>query len=278
MPFEGGEERNRSVCRFCGTGKHAHLARFDAPPKGETDFGIEDYRRDLWQCGGCGHVVNRHGYQLHAIYSGEYVDSTYGDRLAAAFRRVMTLRPEVSDNRQRVRRIVDFATAWALSGCRALDVGSGLGVFPAALKEAGWNCVALDPDPRAADHIREAAKVKSLVGDFMAFEPANEDANSFDLVTFNKVLEHVPLPTDMLRRSRRWLKSDGAVYIELPDGESALREVGPERQEFFIEHYDAYSAVSIVLLIRQAGFSCRKLERLIEPSGKYTLAAFATAA
>ena len=275
---QGVKAGSSTTCRFCGAQSHTHVARFDAPPSGETDFGIGDYRRDLWQCCDCGHVVNRHGYQLHEIYSGDYLDSTYGDRMAAAFRRVMTLRPEQSDNRQRVRRIVDFTREWAFSGCRALDVGSGLGVFPAALKEVGWDCVALDPDPRAVDHIRESAKVMSLVGDFMTFEPARKDANSFDLVTFNKVIEHVLEPKEMLRRSRRWMKVDGAVYIELPDGESALREAGPEREEFFIEHYDAYSAVSIVLLIRRAGFVCRKMERMIEPSGKYTLAAFATVA
>ena len=267
-----------ATCRFCGARSHAHVARFDAPPRGETDFGIVNYGRDLWQCGGCGHVVNRHSYRLHEIYSGDYLGLTYGDRMAAAFRRVMTLRPDQSDNRQRVRRIVDFTTAWAFSGCRALDVGSGLGVFPAAFKEAGWDCVALDPDPRAADHIRAAANVRSLVGDFLTLEPMKEDANCFDLVTFNKVIEHVLAPAEMLRRSHRWMKSDGAVYIELPDGEGALREAGPEREEFFIEHYDAYSAVSIILLIRHAGFVFRKLERIIEPSGKYTLAAFATVA
>jgi 2-polyprenyl-3-methyl-5-hydroxy-6-metoxy-1,4-benzoquinol methylase len=264
-----------SACRFCGAGNHIHVAHFDARPEGETDFSIEDYARDLWQCQACGHVVNLHDHQSHEIYSGDYVDSTYGGRMEATFRRIMAFSPEKSDNRQRVQRIVRFAESFDLPGRSALDVGSGLGVFPAALKETGWDCLALDPDPRAAEHIRETAQVSSLAGDFFELEPSKEQARRFDLVTFNKVLEHVLEPIEMLRRSRLWLKQGGIIYIELPDGENALIDAGPGREEFFIEHYDAYSAASITLLIRQSGFRCLRIERLIEPSGKYTLAAFA---
>lgn len=275
--MQGTMQETPPACRFCGADAQTHIAGFDARPEGETDFGITPYRRDLWQCGACGHVVNQHGYQSHEIYSGDYVDSTYGDRMEATFRRIMSFPPEQSDNRQRVLRIDAFAQSSGLIGRRALDVGSGLGVFPAALKEKGWDCQALDPDPRAAAHIRDTAGVPALMGDFTQLEPSGGQARSFDLITFNKVLEHVLEPVEMLRRSLMWLKEGGLVYIELPDGENALLDAGPEREEFFIEHYDAYSMASIALLIRQAGFQCLNIERLIEPSGKYTLAAFAIA-
>ena len=36
----------------------------------------------------------------------------------------------------------------SVAGATLLDVGSGLAVFPAVMKEMGWLCTALDPDVR----------------------------------------------------------------------------------------------------------------------------------
>jgi hypothetical protein len=102
---------------------------------------------------------------------------------------------------------------------------------------------------------------------------ASQELGRFDVVTFNKVLEHVADPVSMLARSARHLREGGFVYIELPDGEAALTE-GPERQEFFIDHWHVFSAASLAILATRAGFRLQALERLHEPSGKYTLRAF----
>jgi SAM-dependent methyltransferase len=170
-----------------------------------------------------------------------------------------------------VRRIEAYVATTGLAGRSLLDVGSGLGVFPAAMKDAGWNCAALDPDPRAIALVRDAAGVEGICGDFMQLVPSGR----FHLVTFNKVLEHVPDPASMLTRSSDWLSPGGTVYVELPDGEGAIAE-GPGREEFLVEHYHAFSATSVTLLARHAGFSSRVVERVREPSGKFTLYAFLT--
>jgi hypothetical protein len=59
----------------------------------------------------------------------------------------------------------------------------------------------------------------------------------------------------------------------VPDGEAAVHE-GPGREEFFIEHHHIFSAVSLALLAARAGFNVQVIERLREPSRKYTLRAF----
>ena len=267
-------DRAPVACAFCGGADHARRGAWDAPPPGETDFAIRPYRRTLWQCLSCGHLVNRHGFDLEAsLYSGAYAAATYGARMRETFARIMALPPERSDNRQRVARVRRFAeeAGWPSPSC--LDVGSGLGVFPAALRAAGWDCVALDPDPDASAMVAELAGVATLTGDFMAVDPGRR----FDLVSFNKVLEHVRAPVAMLRRAAGMLSTGGAAYIELPDGEAALGDPqhGAAREEFFVEHFDAYSAASVALLVRHAGFALVELERVREPSGKYTLRAFA---
>lgn len=251
--------------------------QYDAPPAGETAFECAEgaYRRAYSRCGLCGHWFSENEMDLGSLYGGAYVDNTYGDRMRQTFERILALPPERSDNAGRVATLVDFAVRHFPVGTapRLLDVGSGLGVFPCRMKEAGWRCTALDPDERAARHAREVIGIEAVTGDFMKIDLSS--IGPFDVVTFNKVLEHVEDPVAMLARSRQLLVPAGFVYFEVPDGEGASVE-GPGREEFFIEHHHVFSTASAALLAGRAGFNPLLTQRLREPSGKFTLRVFAT--
>jgi 2-polyprenyl-3-methyl-5-hydroxy-6-metoxy-1,4-benzoquinol methylase len=249
---------------------------YTSPPAGEVRFrfsGASIYRRELLQCSLCGHFVSRHTLNAGRFYAGEYADSTYGDEgLQPAFERITTLVPEKSDNAGRVARVLDFSVHHFghNPGPRSvLDVGSGLCVFLHRMKAAGWRGVALDPDPRAVAHARDVVGVEAICGSFMSTEVSGQ----FDVLTFNKVLEHVEDPVSMLALAARNVKPDGFVYAEVPDGEMAILD-SHDREEFFIEHLHVFSLASFVLLAVRAGFRVATVERLREPSGKYTLRAF----
>jgi len=206
-------------------------------------------------------------------YTGDYVDATYrgADGMRAAFDRVVALPPGKSDNAGRVNRLRAFAATRFPShhSVKLLDVGAGLGVFPYAVRNMGWDCTAIDPDSRAAEHIQKTVNVRALCQDFMKVE----NIGRFDILTFNKVLEHVEDPVAMLSRAHNFLSPTGFVYIEIPDGEMAATE-GPDREEFFIEHLHIFSFASTVLLANRAGFAPLTVERLREPSSKFTIRAF----
>lgn len=249
------------------------------PPEGETVFpalaGVP-YSRQVSRCRICNHYISEHAMDLGDIYGGDYVDATYGgDGQRAVFERIVSLPPERSDNHGRVRRVVDYAkttlTAPHAESRRptALDVGSGLCVFLHRLAAEGFDCVALDPDPRAADHAREVAGVAAVAGDFMEAQ----DLGRFDVVTLNKVLEHVADPVAMLARTTRFLNPGGFVYVEVPDGPAAAID-GKGREEFFIEHLHVFSPASLAMLVERAGLRLDRLDRMREPSTKYTLVAF----
>jgi len=130
---------------------HRHEAfSYAAPPEGETrfDLGEQPYQRSYDCCGVCGHAFGRHALDRNALYGGESVDSTYGssDGMQQRLQRILALPPEHSDNTGRVRRVADFAADHAGLGRRLLDVGAGLGVFPAAMKAKGWRVTAIEPD------------------------------------------------------------------------------------------------------------------------------------
>jgi 2-polyprenyl-3-methyl-5-hydroxy-6-metoxy-1,4-benzoquinol methylase len=263
----------------CPCGGVAFEVQFDYahPPVGEIQFSFTEkaqYRRQVLRCRICDHFVSRHGMDTPGLYSGEYVNSTYGDAngLRRNFERIINLDPGKSDNTGRVNRVCEFADGYFPGGSRArsiLDVGSGLCVFLYRMKQAGWDCTALDPDQRSCSHAREVAGVNAICGDFMLADTIGQ----FDVISFNKVLEHVEDPVAMLAKARSYLAPGGFVYVELPDGEAAACE-GAGREEFFIDHLHVFSAASFAALVERAGFNLLTLERLREPSTKFTLRGF----
>lgn len=269
----------RPTLRCSCLGRHLTEAFvYDAPPAGEVRFDLptEQYTRAYDRCGLCGHWFARHAIDLRALYESGYVDATYGGPagMRARLERVLALPPERSDNAGRVARLIAFAAARfgpATGTRRLLDVGAGIGVFPAAMKAAGWTVLAVEPDPRTAVHLREtigieahAVPIEQLAS--MGIEPV-------EVVTFNKVLEHVEDPVAMLAAARPLLAGGGFVYIEVPDAEGASSD-GPGREEFFIEHHHVFSVASTAMMATRAGFTTLAVERLREPSGKFTLRAF----
>ena len=192
------------------------------------------------------------------------------DKLKLTFNKIINLPEEKSDNQGRVKLIKEFSSNWFKQDCppRLLDIGSGLGVFPFSIKNLGWECLAIDPDKKAIKHIKNLG-VKALCADFREVKPDKK----FDIITLNKVLEHLVDPIKFLKETKPWLSNEGFLYLELPDGELAFRD-SPHREEFFIEHIHIFSISSTISLIRKANFLIHNISRIKEPSGKYTIRAF----
>ena len=211
-------------------------------------------------------------FNLKDLYAKHYVDSTYEniDGIRKNFKRIIQLPSSHSDNKNRVCRVDDFCRKeLGDSELTLLDVGSGLGVFPYEMKRRGWDVVAIDPDSRAVEHLKDDLEIEAVLADFFTLNLEQR----FSLITLNKVLEHVDEPVKMLRHCKEFLKDGGIVYIEVPDGEGASSD-GFHREEFFIDHIHVFSFTSLSMMVRKAGFREILIERLQEPSSKYTLRCF----
>ncbi len=244
------------------------------------DCGIPEgeYRREIRRCLDCGVFNNIHDYDLDRLYEGAYNRSVYADAVLEKYRAIRALPPERSDNKLRVRRILDFLRGLGVKtydDLKLLDVGSGLCVFAGEMKERGFDCFCVDPDPLSAEHAeKNAGATKAYCGIFESLEIDER----FDLITFNKVLEHVKNPVEMLRRGKGLLKPGGLLYVELPEGDRVAREGrAREREEFFVEHYTVFEERSIRRLLEMADVRLLETEQLIEPSGKYTIYSFSNA-
>lgn len=101
-------------------------------------------------------------------------------------------------------------------GGTLLDVGCGDGSFIVLARTCGWDVVGLDPDPKA---VSNAAKQGLTVYEG-GIEYFDGQANLFDVITLNHVIEHVFDPVKVLETCRILLKPGGQLWLETPNIDS----------------------------------------------------------
>ena len=80
---------------------------------------------------------------------------------------------------------------------------------------------------------------------------------------------------EILKKSKDYLKPDGFVYVELPDGDNALKSEGViNREEFFIDHKTIFTKQSVHFLAERAGFNILNIHNIHEPIDKFTIYGF----
>jgi SAM-dependent methyltransferase len=269
-------EAGVDFCYLCGSSNLVLLQKIDKKPKQETDFGIAagSYSRSIYKCTSCSIYNNFHRHNLENLYAGTYNEATYASQVLEQYDKIMTLPDEESDNKQRVSRIIRYfkESGRELAGLKVLDVGSGLCVFLGEMMKHGIHAHCIDPDRISIDHALKNVRVISAIEGHFENYPTDQN---FDLICFNKVLEHVLNPIELMQKARSLLTEKGLIYIELPDGRNASENGGYiDREEFYIEHYMAFDKDSVQWLIENAGLNCGEANAIHEPSDKYTLYAF----
>jgi len=101
----------------------------------------------------------------------------------------------------------------AAPGARLLDVGCGSGEWLGFMRALGWDVVGLDFDEEA---VRVGAG-RGLVVHCGKLEEQNFATDSFDAVTINHVIEHLPDPAAALRECARILRPGGRLVVSTPN-------------------------------------------------------------
>jgi len=105
-------------------------------------------------------------------------------------------------------------------GATALDVGTGTGVVACTLAKFGFTARGIDHSPDMLGHASERARTMG-VSHSVQFDLADGEKlpypdASFDAVTIQGVIHHLPDAMPMLRESHRVLKPGGELYISEP--------------------------------------------------------------
>jgi SAM-dependent methyltransferase len=136
---------------------------------------------------------------------------------------------------------------------RLLDVGCGSGEWLLAMRDLGWEVEGVDFD---GDAVQAAAEQGVLVRRGV-LEDQHYPAGSFDAVTLNHVIEHVPDPLATLRECARVLRPGGDLVLFTPNNGSLghrvfgchWRGLEPPR------HLHVFCPESMSALLRAAGFT-----------------------
>lgn len=101
---------------------------------------------------------------------------------------------------------------------RLLDVGCGGGLFAACAKRVGWDAQGLDPNPASV----EAAARYGVPVRTATIEESGYDANTFDIIYANDLIEHLLDPVRGFKEIARLLAPAGVLVLSTPNGDRAL--------------------------------------------------------
>ena len=128
---------------------------------------------------------------------------------------------QLPQNRIQLNKNLQFIRAHvSLTGRRCLDIGSGAGMFPALLREAGALPDGIEPQQIFREFAQEKFQLdlrRELIDD-----PCwqHEYADYFDVVTLWDTLEHVNFPAETLKAAGRILKPGGFLFLDTPSRDS----------------------------------------------------------
>ncbi|MBX2829862.1 MAG: class I SAM-dependent methyltransferase [Rhodospirillales bacterium] len=276
---------NNGKCRCCDGVLKDILLLHTVPDRFEYASGIEvdGYAREWLRCERCGAATNIHSddnFKKLMGLSASYYEVDYkGADIQSKYKTIMQLPDNQSDNAGRVRRVDSLYKQWTLregerKSERILDIGAGTGVFLSkllAVSTVKWDAYALEPDPSAAQHLRALDKFDVVEGLFTR----DSQLGTFNLITLNKVLEHVLEPVQLLNSVALALsKNKGAVYVEVPD----VRTIGHRQHNDNILgalHCHLYTPQTLEIMFKAAGLVSVQISRVMDPSGKITVFGFA---
>ena len=260
-------------CSFCKNDKFKIKFLYNKKPKDETFFGIKnyEYKRCYIECLSCNHYYSVMSFDLGSLYSKKYSEKTYGKKIHQTFNKIVNLPFSKSDNLQRIKRFERYFKSKNIIIKDLIDIGSGIGIFPYSLVKKNLKVTCLEPDKNLSNHLKKNLKLKVMKRNLLK----NQIKKKYDVVTLNKVLEHINNPFLFMNSINKILNNNGTVYLEVPDTISASK-LGYGREEFFVEHVHGFSKKSLKFLFHQTNFKIQSMKNIKEPSGKFTTYCFLT--
>ena len=111
----------------------------------------------------------------------------------------------------------DIIVSYVRPGTRVLDVGCATGQLSRRLvEELGCSAVGVEMCAGAAKQAQQWCE-KVVVGDISSEGLWSALDGPFDYVLMADVLEHLPSPEKVLRKSLDWLRKDGRAIVAVPN-------------------------------------------------------------
>jgi SAM-dependent methyltransferase len=143
---------------------------------------------------------------------------------------------------------------------RFLDVGCNYGMLLRIARQRGWQAVGVEPSPSLS---KLATKHGFQVYNCFLNELPETELAAFDVIALSDVFEHITEPIALLETAGRYLKSDGVLYVKVPNvkwsffKQGALGLMGRHPSQGLwdaYEHVVHYSDVTLKAMLDKGGF------------------------
>jgi len=154
-------------------------------------------------------------------------------------------------------------------GKRVLDIGCATGDLAEVLAERGCEVTGIEIDPEAARQAEERCE-RVTVGDVERLDLGAElDEESFDVIIFGDILEHLKDPLRTLKRLKSFLRAEGYAVASIPNVAHGSVRLALLQGEFEYRplgllddtHLRFFTRDSIEKLFRDAGYIIDIVER-----------------
>lgn len=144
---------------------------------------------------------------------------------------------------------------------RVLDVGCAAGDLAEVLAERGCRVTGIEADPEAARQAQERCE-RVIVGDVEALDlDAELGGESFDVLLFGDVLEHLKDPLRTLKNLEPFLRPEGYVVASIPNVAHGSVRLALMQGEF------PYTRLGLLDDTHLRFFTRESVERLFEDAG-----------
>ena len=143
-----------------------------------------------------------------------------------------------------------------------LDIGCAYGPFLAAASEAGFAPAGIDPCEEAVRYVNEELKLSCWRGTFPSALPSAENnPDSYDVITLWYVIEHFKEPDKALQEINRLLKKGGVLAFSTPSfsGISGRKSLCTFVKASPSDHWTIWSPRSCKKILQLYGFRLRKI-------------------
>lgn len=157
-----------------------------------------------------------------------------------------------------------------------LDIGCGAGDLLIRLKELGCNTYGIDIDEITSTYLRKTFNLNVINRDVDNGIPFS--SNFFDLVIMKHSLEHVHNPDKVIKEVRRIMKSDGLLFIGVPNIDSFVSRLTKEKwvDLDIPRHLFHFTPLTISILLNKNGFHIERIYHKLKVSRRSLNALIAT--
>jgi SAM-dependent methyltransferase len=207
---------------------------------------LENIKRMWVKCKKCGFYWQIRNYpleQLTEIYKFDYRSECFrGEWIDQTFERIMGYKNSENDQR--------YEWFWSHTQYidSVLDIGSGLGVWPALLYKKGYSIVCTEENEISRSYIN------SRLG-FGCYKSLD------DVGELIHVLEHIEDVNSFLTEVRAHLKPQGILFVEVPDNIEFL-QLDKDHDEFNSCHLWHFDIESLCRVMKRNKFNPRHIGRL----------------